>query len=370
MINLDCEGMGSGSVAMVGGELFGPLWEEYVGGLDSAAVAGLRRSRDDGSASSDFAPFDRAGCPSIAFWSRGDHPFYHHYEDDSRWISDSVMAAVGRRAEDFLRFLGNHDGSLACRLDSLRVLARMALNFDFGGFAIDPPGTFPESPVMTAAWLPSEAAATYAELIRRATELQGNCAARSVSCAGLKETIKNFRSHQKTVFMGMNEADLSLRRPAEVAGLIRQGLAVVRLAAGSDARALNSDAVEAARRGGVFALVPFDFNAAGRIERWKTQAVVTASLTAFAAAPPSVRDGLLSSDALLILDASSLPMRAEIETLLPGAARRVHLNFGSVPAYRREEQARGVIQSLFNAGLTREEILLLIGGNLRRFFDS
>ena len=50
------------------------------------------------------------GVPTMAFWSRDPHPNYHHYDDEPRFLSDSGLAGVGNRAEEFVRFLGDHAG--------------------------------------------------------------------------------------------------------------------------------------------------------------------------------------------------------------------------------------------------------------------
>ncbi len=74
MVNLDCEGMGAGLVAMNGGETWGPLWRDYVAGLDSSARSRLVFSREDGHGASDYFGFQTAGIPTMAFWSRGEFP--------------------------------------------------------------------------------------------------------------------------------------------------------------------------------------------------------------------------------------------------------------------------------------------------------
>jgi hypothetical protein len=174
------------------------------------------------------------------------------------------------------------------------------------------------------------------------------------------------------VVLGMDEADLARYRPADVGTLLREGVSMLRLSNGTAeaaSKAAPSATITAAQQAGIFALVPFDFGAAARIEQWRDHAIVSASFREFAAAPASVREGLLLSDALLVLEVNEVPAPEQIVAISAGRARRVHLSFGFIPPERREEHARLVMQGLLKAGITRDEILLLTGGNLRRFFQ-
>lgn len=370
MINLDMVGMGKGDLAMAGGDLFGNLWREYVNTLDSARLAHIKFHREDGHGASDYASFMRAGIPTLAFWSRGPHPFYHHYDDEARMISDSAVAAVGRRAEDFIRFLGDHPGSLASSADTLRSMARLAQTVDFNGFKLDPSVFVSTLTCPTAAWL-STNNLSFPDAVRRMSEVRSYCEAHDIASANLKDALSGDRNWQKALFIGMEAYDLSVRSVAEAATLVRQGLSVVRLplASPSEAERLAGGPIEEARKNGVYALVPFDFATRDRVKQWKKQALIFADLKDFAAAPADVRDGLLSSDALLVLEASSTPTQEQIDAIRPGRERYVHLSFGSIPREYRELRAWYGVKAMYEAGLNRDEILLLTGGNLRRFFD-
>ena len=370
MVNLDCEGLGTGTVVMAGGETFGGVWNEYAAGLDTSELAKLALRREDGHGAGDYASFVKTGCPALAFWSRGQHPFYHSYEDDARWISDSVLTAVAERAEDFVRFLGNHDGALAFHADSLRLLARLAQTVDFDGFSMDAQGDVPDLSCITAAWLPREAALLTPEAIHRLAEVEDVCLTRRMATGTLKNALQADRRLQRALFFGASDADLSGRRRADIRLLVRQGVSLVRLAAGTGVgQNTPPEVFEELREAGMYALIPFDFAAAARIERWKTHSIVRADLADFAAAPESVREGLLQSDAMLVLEVSEAATREQLAALRAGRDRRVHLNLGSIPEFRREEHAKAVIRSLFEAGYSRDDVLLLTGGNLRRFFD-
>jgi aminopeptidase YwaD len=371
MVNLDMEGSVSGSsVAMNGGELFGFVWNEYVNGLDSTARSHIKFRREDGHGASDYASFMQAGIPTLAFWSRGPHPFYHHYDDEARFISDSALAAVGNRAEDFIRFLGNHAGGLKSYADSLKLTARLAQTVDLPGFSLDASVMVPTLTCPVAAWMPSRNL-SFQEAVRRTSELRTYCEANDIAAANLKDALQGDRSGQKSLFIGMDAYDVSARSVAEVGTLMRQGLSVIRLPAAnpSEAEKLKGGPIDEARKNGAYALVPFDFATRDRVAQWKKQALVYTDLKDFAAAPEAVRQGLLSSDALLILEVSDTPTKEQIEAIRPGWERYVHLSFAAMPYEYREARAWHAIKAMYDAGLTRDEILLLTGGNLRRFFD-
>ena len=372
MVNLDCEGLGMGRVVMAGGETFGEIWTEYVASLDSTERSDIVFSREDGAGASDHDPFMRAGCPVTAFWSRGEHPFYHRYDDDAEWISDSVLAIIGSRAEQFVRFWGDRPDPMAFRSDTLRLLARFAVTVDFRGFIADAGDRFPALASASAAWLPREAAVTTAELLCRMSELRYACDVRDVESAGLAQAIAADRRHRQGIFFGMEQRDLSYRTIAEVRALRREGLSVVKLGHVTDAgeSAAPSRAMIEAKTAGLFALMPFDYGVAPRIAAWGKKSIVNATLDEFSAAPESVREGLLTSDALFVLEIDNTPSADALRAVHSGRARQVHLSFGSLPKHRREEHARTVIRLLYEAGYSRDEILLLTGGNLRRFFSS
>jgi aminopeptidase YwaD len=368
MVNLDMEGMGAGDIAMVGGEQFGHVWDQYTNGLDSAALSHIKMRTEEGHGASDYASFMDAGVPTVAFWSRGDHPFYHSYTDRPERISTAALQAVGTQAEAFIRFLADHDGSLACHADTALSLSRLTMGLDFSGVTVDAIGTVPDVRVATAAWLPSVA---QADILKRISDLRFACDAKNVVCSTVKDALSGRRNQKQALFLGVTESDLNSRRAPDVASLAREGVAFVKLGPGiSTDKGLDVSAGMAqAKKEGFYALVPFDFASAPRIEYWKKHALVTGTLTDFAAAPQDVRDGLLKSDALLILDVNETPTATQIEAVRPGAARRVHFNFGDIPVERRELHTWLVMKALLAEGVSRDDILLLTGGNLRRFFD-
>jgi hypothetical protein len=370
MINLDMEGLGSGDVVMAGGETFGSVWNDYTATLDSTTKAHLIFRRDGGHAGSDHASFMHAGCPTMAFWSRGDHPSYHTYHDEARWISDSVMETIGNRAEDFIRFLGDHEGALAAHADTAQNLARMASIVDFTGFPVDGMGTMPAITCPTAAWISRDATAL-AEASRRMSDMHYFCSTRDIVSENLIAALKADRAQQKSIFFGLPEVDLNTRRPADVDALVREGLSIVKLAAGSSAvdRSAPTAGMLEAKKNKLYALVPFDFAAPKRVDEWKEHALVSTTFKSFTEAPQSVRDGLMNSDALLLLEITETPTKTQLDAVMPGKERHVHLNFGSIPRERREEHARIVVKAMLEYGISREDISLLTSGNFRRFFE-
>jgi hypothetical protein len=267
--------------------------------------------------------------------------------------------------------LGNHDGSLAFHGDSLRVLARMAVQMDVTGFHLEAQPTKPESHDLSVAWLPHEGAALSAEIIRRASEFQFFCTSQNVACGKPKDMLAKYRHQQNAICLGFDEEDAATKRPAEIAALMREGFSLIRLspAAISSGQA-PPPVLDEVRKAGALALVPLDYNTPTRLTYWSSQAVLTTTLKEFAAAPPSVRDGLLRSDALLVLEVAEPPTLEQVDAIRAARARRVHLSCAATPYAQREETLHTTIKALFAAGLSREDILLLTGGNLRRFLDS
>jgi hypothetical protein len=87
------------------------------------------------------------------------------------------------------------------------------------------------------------------------------------------------------------------------------------------------------------------------------------------AIPEDIRAALLTSKALLVLEVEPDMTAEQIETVKPGRQRLVHLDFGNAYPELRETEMKAAFRKLYEAGLSREDILLLTGGNLRRFFE-
>jgi hypothetical protein len=211
-----------------------------------------------------------------------------------------------------------------------------------------------------------------AELLRRLNEFSHIATQREISADGLAKSVAANWNQKRAAFAGITESGISARKPAEVKALLKQGLSVVLLAPASSKNASvnSSDGMEAARSGGLTALIPFDFATPNRVEKWGSQGVVYAPFADVADAPADVRDGLLRSKAFILLELTGVPTKGQLEAIAPFHARLVHLNFAGLPSATRESTARQVIQAMYDAGLTREQILQLTGRNLRRYLAT
>lgn len=370
MLNFDMVGQGDGGATIVGLEQLGIVGSAFADSLKQLDKGPkVRASR--GSGSSDFAPFLESGAPGIAFWSSGDHPFYHHFADDGQWLNVESFRTVGTNAESLIRFLATQPQSLAARADTTRVLARHAITIDIDGFFVDAVGTVANSPAAQIGWLPYDPKSPIEQILKSASHLHSYCKKHDIAGASFKDAVGAPSSLKRGVALAMIEAGLTKRPPQDVLAMTKLGLAVVSLSPGNDAQklAMTDETFDILHDAGVFALVPLDFNAAARVKRWGKQAIVTASLAQFAESPAEIRDPLLQSDALLLLDVDSLPTAEQLETIRAGRERYVHLNFGESFDDTRESDQKAAIKALMNAGFTYDDILLLVNKNLRRFMD-
>lgn len=372
MLNFDMEGQGNGKVGIQGGELLGPLWNDYAATLDSAAKANTEMSRSSGGGASDHESFMKAGIPAISFWSSGSHPFWHKYTDESPWISQSVLQAVGDRAEQLVRFLGSVPQPLAFRADTLTLLARFSESINFDGIPLDNKMVVPEFRVPTAAWLPADSKTLTTELIRRSYEFTYVCDQRNATSTGLSAAVTARDKHKLGAFIGINESAMSSRKNYEVSSLVKQGLSVIRLAPADTKKgaATSSDALTAAKTSGAFALMPLDFTTPAQIEIWGGHSIVRTTLSELAAMPDEARTGLLTSTALVFCDQKTAPSAEQIALIRPYSARLIHININENGNLNRESVARDVVAELVGAGCTRDEVLRLTTGNLRRFLAA
>jgi hypothetical protein len=370
MFNFDMVGAGNGVVKLSGGHLLGKPYYDYVETISANEQARLGFYRSEGGSSSDYAPFVEFGTPAISFWTDGTHPHYHHYEDDASFIVDSVIANVGNRAESLLRFLGDYDGPLAARSDSVRLLARLTTTINLRGFFVDAVGTLPQLSVVNAAWLPHDNAMPIAELVGRAANVHYVGRERDIETGGLEAAVNAFRRDRKGCFLAIPEAALVGRAPQDVIALLRLGLSLVSLTpgGGKSGGRMSEELENILLEAGIYAEVPLDFAAPSRISTWGDKSIVTARVEDFAASPEEIRYSLLKSDALLLLEVTPETDAVALEAVRAGAQRRVHLNLGNTYPLTREAETKRVMQNLYASGYDRDDILLLTGGNLRRYF--
>ncbi|MBU1920209.1 M28 family peptidase, partial [bacterium] len=372
MLNFDMVGQGYGAVGIAGGHQLGAPWYEYYNALPAAEHERIKLYREDGYAGSDNGPFMQSGVPTLSFWSRGDHPFYHNYTDDSEFIVDSVLTNVGHRAESLIRFIADYTEPLASRSDSLRNIARTATTLNLRGFFVDPSGSLPKLSALTAAWLQHDAFIPVAEMTARAAEIHYVCKERNLTSSGLAEAVNAYANDKFGVFLSIPEASFVGRTPQEAITLVRQGLSLVSLVPGNGKSGgkMSDEIQRILLDAGLYAEVPLDFGAPARISTWKDHAIVTARLADFAGIPEEIRESLLTSEALLVLEVEPDITSEQIESIRSGRQRQVHLNFGNAYPELRENEIKSAIRKLYGAEMSRDDILLLSGGNLRRFFKS
>ncbi|MBU1707295.1 M28 family peptidase, partial [bacterium] len=366
MLNFDMVGQGDGTVGMAGGELLGTAWESYKNRLSDEEKDSLHLYRSSLHWSSDAAPFLKAGVPTMGFWSSGDHPFYHQYEDDAQYIKRDVIQNVGQRAENFLSYLLNDCPPLLNYSDSLRILVRMSPRIDWEGMSLA------EAPMRLSwlpsgihlVWLPQDNMALTWMLLEEITRLRLSCEDKEIFCGNLPDALNADRKQQRAIVFAVKAQTLAGHSQEEIDILFRQGIGLIDLEPTRTFAQLNTEVISTARDAGAFALMPIDHSTAGRIQKWKDHAIVRASLHDLSQVPPMVRDSLLESPAILLLTIDETLEANEIEIIRPYLERKICL----IPSLnaREAQKARALVSSLFKAGLTSDEIVLALNGNIRR----
>jgi hypothetical protein len=371
MLNFDMVGQGDGGSTIVGLELLGDIGKSWADSL-----AQLEKKPKlygyDGDASSDYGPFVEAGAPGVAFFSSGSHPFYHHYCDDGKWLNVESFKSVGEQAEALMMTLANRQGSLACRSDSLKMISRFATTIDLDGYFLDPSGTVKSTSSIEVAWLPLNSDVPMMDLVNRMSHFWAYCNSKKIVCSGLKDAVAKQSELKRATVLAIPEISLLSRPTEDVLALTKLGLSLVSLIPTSDAvrRTMPDQLFNTLKDNGVFALIPMDFNTAARVQRWGKQGIVTTSLAQFAQSPEEIRDSLLTSDALLLIDVDAAPTVEQLQTIRAGRQRYVHLNFGESYDDMRDSDQRKAFDVLYQAGYTRDEIFLMTGKNLNRFLNG
>lgn len=371
MLNFDMVGQGDGGASIVGLELLGTVGKWYADSLEHSDKPPRLRTAS-GNSSSDYAPFVENGAPGISFYSSGSHPFYHHFTDDGKWLNVESFHAVGTQAEALIRFLASQGGTLASRSDTARVLARHATTIDVDGFFVDRTGTVRRSEVTQVAWLSHDTRTPLQELVESCAHLHAYCKAHEIVCSDLQTAIASRRNLKQSIAIAIPEMGLTFRTVSDLIALTKMGLSLVNLTPGESGpkNRLSDEQFELLKDAGVYALIPLDFNTATRVKRWETHSIVTSTLAQFAQSPENLREPLLTSDALVLLDIDSAPTEEQLETIRSGRQRFVHLNFGESYDDLREGDQRAAIRRLLSAGYSHDDILNLTGRNLRRFLEQ
>ncbi|MDZ7375644.1 MAG: M28 family peptidase, partial [candidate division KSB1 bacterium] len=112
MINFDMVGQGNGGAGFGGRNYFPGIVSEMIGALSDSIQKKFSAGRAGGMWGSDHAHFIEQGIPDFTFYSTGDHPFYHQFEDDPSQINPQSLQFVGDRVTELLLRFGNHPSSL------------------------------------------------------------------------------------------------------------------------------------------------------------------------------------------------------------------------------------------------------------------
>ena len=371
MLNFDMVGQGDGGATIVGLELLGNVGKAWA---DSLALLekGPKLYGYDGDASSDYGPFVGGGAPGVAFFSSGSHPFYHQFSDDGKWLNVESFKSVGEQAEALLTNLANRQGSLASRSDSLKMISRFATTIDLDGYFLDPQGTVKSSSSIEVAWLPHNSDVPMSDMVNRISHFLAFCNSKKIVCSGLKDAVGKQSELKRGTVLAIPEISLRARPIEDALALAKLGLSMVSLMPTSDAvkMAMPDQLFNTLKDNGVYALIPMDYNTSARVQRWGSQGIVTTSLAQFAESPAEIRDSLLTSDALLLIDVVSPPTAEQLETVRAGSQRYVHLNFGESFDDLRDSDQKKAFTKLYEAGFTRDEIFLMTGKNLNRFLNG
>lgn len=133
MINMDMVGHGDGGTGVAGGDRLGPLYRTWLAGLDSTAAARVT-SHELGGEHSDYAPFAKKGIRAVACWSRGEHRFYHDFEDQPGGVRADVLESVGQRVMSLLDAIADHPLPLRDGMGHERNLRAESLQIGFTPF--------------------------------------------------------------------------------------------------------------------------------------------------------------------------------------------------------------------------------------------
>ncbi|MBM3324319.1 MAG: M28 family peptidase [Calditrichaeota bacterium] len=369
MLNFDMVGQGDGTVGIAGGELLGRVWKEYTQHLTSDESEKLHFYRTSTTWYGDYGPFHRAGVPSISLWSAGEHPFYHQYEDDAKYIRREVIESVGTHAQDLLLYLLNDYPYVIGRPDSLRLLTRLNSSMDWKGFDLFDASLRRDLLPTTGihlVWLRSPLTSTWT-FIEAMARLQRICNEKDIHCGTLPTALQAFRRHEPAFVFGITAEALAGRPLEEVEALLRQGVRVVEFGPAQRQKTkLGDDVISALEDEGVYALMPMDYSTPLRVRKWGNRSLVHASVGEFSVLPQAMRDSLAMSPAILLLDATAKTEARDMESIRPYAERTVCLSLAPLLRMGGEEAAMQAVSRLYEAGLSREQITLLLTDNLRR----
>lgn len=112
MFNFDMEGQGDGGGGFGGRNYFPHIINDLIASLSDSVQKKFAVGRSGGMWGSDHAHFIEQGIPDFTFYSTGDHPFYHQFEDDPSQINPQSLQFVGDRASELLDKFAHYPTSL------------------------------------------------------------------------------------------------------------------------------------------------------------------------------------------------------------------------------------------------------------------
>ncbi len=112
MFNFDMEGAGTGGASVSGRNYFMNPVDAVYGAYPDSILQKFSMRRGSGMAGSDHSFFVQQGIPAYYFFSTGDHPFYHQFEDEPSTLNVASLQFVGDRSVDLIQALADHPSTL------------------------------------------------------------------------------------------------------------------------------------------------------------------------------------------------------------------------------------------------------------------
>jgi hypothetical protein len=134
--NLDMVGLGDGKLNLSGIYFADEVWRFLKENMDTSYANKINPSKG-GIGGSDHTPFLKKGIPAFAGMTSGDHPDYHHAEDDAEKINTNILQTTGDfiyRSAELLSnqkqsFISqNRESEIKFRLTSIKNLVPLDLD--------------------------------------------------------------------------------------------------------------------------------------------------------------------------------------------------------------------------------------------------
>ncbi len=113
MVNLDMVGRGDGTAGMGGGDQIAEVWDPWHDAMPEAERDRIESCRAWGGMCADHAPFRDLGIPAFTGYSRGEHHYYHRFEDVFANIERPAIDGTLKMVASWLVNVGNYPTPLA-----------------------------------------------------------------------------------------------------------------------------------------------------------------------------------------------------------------------------------------------------------------